>query len=240
MKELKISKIWPILRNRALASYLSQLFKCATSCARKPSCLDFDQFTATGLYPGFHGELDEDSEPSYIGPNSTTTAWGMSYDWSELPDDIHNMTGIDIDQIMLDLEDAALDGHINLDLSYGINGTTYYYVVQNQGQSTEIELAGSGGDVDVDVKETTITLRMAVESTMGIDFDWAEDDVGFDVDMDSQANNAIIIDIEMREYYTTDDYRFAGMDVNVSGGLSYSTGMGLTADIYAGNDHYIR
>ena len=186
---------------------------------------------------GFERELQEESEKLSIGPNATTTAWGMSYDWSELPNDIHNMTGIDIDQIMRDLEDAALDGHINLDLSYGINGTTYYYVVQSQGESTEIDLAGSGGDVEVDVKETTITLRMAVESNMGIAFDWAEADVGFDIDMVSQANNAIIIDIEMREYYTTDDYHFAGMDVDVSGGLSYSTGMGLTADIYAGNDH---
>lgn len=210
---------------------------CNFMRAQTATALILTSLLLLACIPGFHGELDEDSEPSYIGPNSTTTAWGMSYDWSELPDDIHNMTGIDIDQIMLDLEDAALDGHINLDLSYGINGTTYYYVVQNQGQSTEIELAGSGGDVDVDVKETTITLRMAVESTMGIDFDWAEDDVGFDIDMDSQANNAIIIDIEMREYFTTDDYHFAGMDVNVSGGLSYSTGMGLTADIFAGNDH---
>ena len=185
---------------------------------------------------GLGRELQEEPERSNIGPNTTTTAWGVSYDWSELPNDINNMTGIDIHQILLDLEDAAEDGHINLDLSYGINGYTYYYVVQSQGESTEIDLAGSGGDVDVDAIDTTITLRMAVESTMGIDFDWSEDDVGFDVDMDSQGNNAIIIDIEMTEYYT-DDFHFAGMDVNVTGGISYGTSMAMYADIYAGNDH---
>ena len=118
---------------------------------------------------GLGKELQEEPERSNIGPNTTTTAWGMSYDWSELQNDINNMTGIDIHQILLDLEDAAEDGHINLDLSYGINGYTYYYVVQSQGESTEIDLAGSGGDVDVDAIDTTITLRMAVESTMGID-----------------------------------------------------------------------
>jgi hypothetical protein len=180
--------------------------------------------------------LEEQTETSYIGPNTTTTAWGVSYDWSELPGDIKDMTGIDIEQILLDLEDAALDGHINLDLEYGINGTTYYYVVQSRGESKEIDLAGSGGSVDVDAIDTTITLRMAVESTMGIDFDWSEDDVGFDFDLDSYGNNAIIIDIQITEYYT-DDFHFAGMDLNVSGGLSYGSSASLDADIFAGTDH---
>ena len=180
--------------------------------------------------------LEELTETSYIGPNTTTTAWGVSYDWSELPGDIEDMTGIDIQQLLLDLEDAALDGHIDLDLSYGINGSTYYYVVQSPGESTEIDLAGSGGDVDVDAIDTTITLRMAVESTMGADFDWSEDDVGFDFDLDSHGNNAIIIDIQMTEYFD-DDFHFAGMDLSVTGGMSYGSSMSLDADIYAGNDH---
>ena len=78
-------------------------------------------------------ELNDEVERAHIGPNTTTTAWGVSYDWSELPSDIKDLTGIDIEQILLDLEEAALDGHINLDLDYGINGSTYYYVVQSQG-----------------------------------------------------------------------------------------------------------
>ena len=180
--------------------------------------------------------LDEQTEASYIGPNTTTTAWGVSYDWSELPNDIKDMTGIDIEQILLDLEDAALDGHINLDLEHGISGSTYYYVVQSRGESTEIDLAGSGGDEDVDVIDTTITLRMAVESTGGTDFDWSEDDVGFDFNIDSIGNNAIIIDIQMTEYYT-DDFHLAGMDLNVAGGMSYDSSMSMNADIFAGNDH---
>jgi len=181
-------------------------------------------------------ELNDEVEKSHIGPNTTTTAWGVSYDWSELPNDIKDMTGVDIEQILLDLEDAALDGHINLDLDYGVNGSTYYYVVQSLGESTEIDLAGSGGSEDVDAIDTTITLRMAVESTAGVDFDWSEGDVGFDVDIDSHGNNAIIIDIHMTEYYT-DDFHLAGMDLNLSGGISYSSAMGVDADIFAGNDH---
>ena len=181
-------------------------------------------------------ELNDEVERAHIGPNTTTTAWGVSYDWSELPSDIKDLTGIDIEQILLDLEEAALDGHINLDLDYGINGSTYYYVVQSQGESTEIDLAGEGGDEDVDAIDTTITLRMAVESTAGMDFDWTEDDVGFDFDIDSMGNNAIIIDIHMTEYYT-DDFHLAGMDLSLSGGMSYSSSMSMDADIHAGNDH---
>ena len=113
---------------------------CKYMRAQTTTALILTSLLLLACIPGFQEKLDEDSEQLYIGPNSTTTAWGMSYDWSELPSDIHNMTGIDIDQIMLDLEDAALDGHINLDLSYGINGTTYYYVVQSQGGPLKLTL----------------------------------------------------------------------------------------------------
>ena len=33
-------------------------------------------------------ELNDEVERAHIGPNTTTTAWGVSYDWSELPSDI--------------------------------------------------------------------------------------------------------------------------------------------------------
>ena len=84
--------------------------------------------------PGFLGELDEDSEESYIGPNSTTTAWGMSYDWSELPNDIHNMTGIDIDQIMLDYpgpDDDSIRGQWAALEEMAAQGTTKTLAVSN-------------------------------------------------------------------------------------------------------------
>jgi hypothetical protein len=178
--------------------------------------------------------LNEASESSYAGPTSTTTSWGVSYDWSELPADIKDMTGLDIDQLLVDIEDAALDGNINLDLEYGIEGYTHYYVTQGPGQSTEIELS-NGDDIDVDTIDTTITLRMLVQTTQGMDFDWSDDDVGFDVDLDTNGNNVFVVDVLMSEYYT-DDLHFAGMDLSVTGSISLNSGATLDADFYAGND----
>ena len=179
-------------------------------------------------------QLNEAPEPSNAGPTSTTTSWGVSYDWSELPADIKDMTGLDIDQLLVDIEDAALDGNINLDLEYGIEGYTHYYVTQGPGQSTEIELS-NGDDIDVDTIDTTITLRMLVQTTQGMDFDWSDDDVGFDVDLDTNGNNVFVVDVLMSEYYT-DDLHFAGMDLSVTGSISLNSGATLDADFYAGND----
>ena len=179
-------------------------------------------------------QLNEAPESSNAGPTSTTTSWGVSYDWSELPADIKDMTGLDIDQLLLDIEDAALDGNINLDLEYGIQGYTHYYVTQGPGQSTEIELS-NGDDVDVDTIDTTITLRMLVQTTQGMDFDWSDGDVGFDVDFDTNGNNVFIMDVLMSEYYT-DDLHFAGMDLSVTGSISLDSAATLDADFYAGND----
>jgi len=183
---------------------------------------------------GYEMNLNETPEASHVGPTETTTAWGVSYDWSELPADIKDLTGLDIDQIITDLEDAADDGNINLDIDYGISGFTHYYVVQGPGQSTTIDLA-DGDDVDVDTIMTTITLRSTVDSSMGVDFDWADDDTGFDVDLDTLGDVSIAIDIDMKEYYT-DDFEFAGMDMDVVGGLSINADYILDARIYAGND----
>ena len=179
-------------------------------------------------------QLNEAPEPSNAGPTSTTTSWGVSYDWSELPADIKDMTGLDIDQLLVDIEDAALDGNINLDLEYGIEGYTHYYVTQGPGQSTEIELS-NGDDIDVDTIDTTITLRMLVQTTQGMDFDWSDDDVGFDVDLDTNGNNVFVVDVLMSEYYTN-DLHFAGMDLSVTGSISLNSGATLDADFYAGND----
>jgi hypothetical protein len=180
-------------------------------------------------------DLNENVEADYVGPTSTTTAWGVSYDWSELPGDIKDLTGFDIDQILNDLEEAALDGNINLDLTYGINGFTHYYVVQGPGPSTQIELADGGETIDVDTVVTVITLRMSMESSMGADFDWEDDGVGFDVDFDTMGTTGVVVDIEMTEYYTS-DFHFAGMDLKVSGGISMGSTAVLDADIFAGTD----
>ena len=54
---------------------------------------------------GFERELQEEPDNLNIGPNATSTAWGVSYDWSELPNDINSMTGINI--CLLYTSDAA-------------------------------------------------------------------------------------------------------------------------------------
>ena len=121
----------------------------------------------TGL-PGTEKELSEEEKVMKIGPSTTTTSWGVSYDWSDLPDDINDLTNVDINQIMDDIEDAAMDeAGIDLELGYNIEGFTHYYVTQAPGSSVEIELA-DGDDEDVYSVDTTITVRMSMTSTSTI------------------------------------------------------------------------
>ena len=220
--------------NNTLDTLIEENLTCVCMRARAMMPLIMTCLLLMACISGTGKNLNEAPESSYVGPTSTTTSWGVSYDWSELPADIKDMTGLDIDQLLLDIEEAALDGNINLDLEYGIEGYTHYFVSQGPGQSTEIELA-NGDDVDVDTIDTTITLRMLVQTTQGMDLDWSDDDVGFDIDLDTDGNNVFIMDVMMSEYYT-DDFHFAGMDLDVTGSLSLNSGATLNAEFYAGND----
>ncbi|MEE3083061.1 MAG: hypothetical protein VX320_03095 [Candidatus Thermoplasmatota archaeon] len=190
----------------------------------------------TGL-PGTEKELSEEEKVMKIGPSTTTTSWGVSYDWSDLPDDIKDMTNVDIQQIMDDIEDAAIDeAGIDLELGYDIEGFTHYYVTQAPGSSLEIELA-DGDDEDVYSVDTTITVRMSMTSTSTMTAMWDDNsDPAFDIDFTSEGSTGFILNIVMKEYYTEDDDYFAGMDLMIDGGLSFGSSMTMDATFTGGGD----
>ncbi len=190
----------------------------------------------TGL-PGTGEKLSEEDNVRKIGPSTTTTSWGVSYDWSDLPADIKDLTNVDIEQIMDDIEDAALDeAGMILNLDYNIEGFTHYYVHQEPGSSSEIEMA-NGDDEDVYSVDTTITVRMSMTSTSTMEAMWDDNsDPSFDIEFESVGNTGFILNIMMSEYYTEDDDYFAGMDLTIDGGLSFGSSFTTDATISGGGD----
>ncbi|HIF05149.1 MAG TPA: hypothetical protein EYQ80_07165 [Candidatus Poseidoniales archaeon] len=187
----------------------------------------------TGV-PSPEPSLAAEDETAYAGLTTETTSWGISYDWEDLPPDVHDMTGIDIDEMITEIERAANQGGIDLDLTYGVEGITHYYVTQAPGTSSEIRLDG-GERVNVYSVVTTINLRTGIAADVGVDAAWADGDVGFDLVLDEAARFGIIFDIEATEYYTSNG-DFAGMDMKASGSVSFESTMTLDGVVNGGRD----
>jgi hypothetical protein len=187
----------------------------------------------TGV-PSPEPSLAAEDETAYTGLTTETTSWGISYDWGDLPADVHDMTGIDIDEIIIEIERAANQGGIDLDLAYGVEGTTHYYVTQAPGPSDDLRLNG-GQRVEVSSVVTTINLRTGIAADVRVDAAWADGDVGFDLVLDEAARFGIIFDIEATEYYTSNG-DFAGMDMKASGSVSFASTMTLNGVVNGGRD----
>ena len=184
--------------------------------------------------PSPEPSLTTEDEPAYAGLTTETTSWGISYDWEDLPADVNDMTGVDIDEMIIEIERAANQGGIDLDLTYGVEGITHYYVTQAPGTSSEVRLGG-GERVNVDSVVTTITLRTGIAADVGVDAAWADGDVGFNLVLDEAARFGIIFDIEATEYYTSNG-GFAGMDMKASGSVSFESTMALNGVVNGGRD----
>ena len=86
--------------NSTLDTLIEESHTCACMRARAMMPLIITCLLLIACISGTGKQLNEAPEPSNAGPTSTTTSWGVSYDWSELPADIKDMTGLDIDQLL--------------------------------------------------------------------------------------------------------------------------------------------
>ena len=69
---------------------------------------------------------DETTDP--LTPVPDSTIWGVSYDWENFEDDMLKLTGVDVNEINRDLEEAASYAGFDLEYDQVISGTTQFFV----------------------------------------------------------------------------------------------------------------
>ncbi len=174
-----------------------------------------------------------DAEEANYANSGPKNSWGMSYEWKDLPSDIDRMTGVNIDEIIEELESAAKKGNMNLDIGYGLGGSAHYFVQQYPDGETSVRLA-SGKSIDVDKRDTDITIRIGLETNMKLKADWSDGDVGFNFDARDSSKAGFWLDIKTTEYFAKGD--LVGADMTAEGVFEIDARSTLDGRIYADGD----
>ena len=81
--------------NNTLDTLIEENLTCVCMRARAMMPLIMTCLLLMACISGTGKNLNEAPESSYVGPTSTTTSWGVSYDWAHFEGDFENMTDVD-------------------------------------------------------------------------------------------------------------------------------------------------
>ena len=158
---------------------------------------------------------------------SNQIEYGMEYDWSNLDQDLVDMTGLDINGIIKDVMDSATEAGFNLAIGQATTGSTNFYVTYSEDKTTQPMKTNQGVAVDVWSRTTDVTFRHAVMFDAAILADWSESSFGsqetsFDVNLATDNSQVLIFDINYIEYFS-EDSDLVGADMTFSMNLEFDT-----------------
>tara|TARA_B110000444_G_scaffold188927_1_gene178329 strand:- start:1339 stop:4131 length:2793 start_codon:yes stop_codon:yes gene_type:complete len=160
--------------------------------------------------------------------------YGVEYDWSSLDDDFSNLSGMDIEELLIEIMADADAAGFNLDVGQLTTGSSNVYVHQTEDITMQTIQDGNGDDIEVWSRTSDVVLRHGILFDGVLLTDWDEaasfggDNNSFDIDVISQFENVLTVDILYTEYLT-DDYNLVGADMDLD--LTVSADMSLDVDI---------
>jgi len=160
--------------------------------------------------------------------------YGVEYDWSSLDDDFSNLSGMDIEELLIEIMADADAAGFNLDVGQLTTGSSNVYVHQTEDITMQTIQDGNGDDIEVWSRTSDVVLRHGILFDGVLLTDWDEaasfggDANSFDIDVISQFENVLTVDILYTEYLT-DDYNLVGADMDLD--LTVSADMSLDVDI---------
>ena len=166
------------------------------------------------------------------------TAWGVEYEWTNLDDDIEVMTTVSLEDIILDVSEAANFAGFDLTYVQANSGGTGIFIEQWEGGTTT--LVDADGDTHtVHERYTQLTVRHAILMDQAAVTSWADASTATGESIDATAftdtEQMLVADILYTEYVTT-DLEFVGADVTMSGELSMAAIAGLELLVEAGGE----
>lgn len=160
--------------------------------------------------------------------------YGVEYDWSSLDDDFSNLSGLNIDELLIEIMADADAAGFNLDVGQLTTGSSNVYVHQTEDITMQTIQDGNGDDVEVWSRTSDVVLRHGIIFNGVLLTDWNEpasfggEANSFDIDVISQFQNVLTVDMLYTEYLT-DDYNLVGADMALD--MTVSADMSLDVDI---------
>ena len=121
---------------------------------------------------------------------STTNAFGVEYEWSNLDDDVLTLTGLSMESILADVMDSADDAGMDLLLAQANTGSSSLIVSQSLGEATTMD------GVDVTPRITTVAVAHGMVMDAAFDYLWddamAEIDMAGSISWENMLNMAVV------------------------------------------------
>ena len=161
--------------------------------------------------------------------------WGVSYDWAHFENDVLNVTGVDINEVNRDLEEAAKYAGFHMDYDQILSGTSEFFVESwdEAGNFTIDDINGTSHAVTKRITE--LTIRHGNLADAGMLANWSDGDESIDTWMTSEQQTVAIIDATYVEYIDQDLLVY-GADLQVGGQFAMSTAFEFGIDVRAAGE----
>lgn len=156
-------------------------------------------------------------------------AYGVSYDWQMLDDDIEALTGIPLKDVLLDFSKSADDAGFELVLAEATTGTSSIIVEQYEDGTATWD--DNGTSIDLTKRVTDVTLRHGIMVDTAFITDISDSYGGIDLVLSSDSENLLNIDAQLIEYVDA-NLMVHGLDMTASLNFEVSTIMELKGEIY--------
>lgn len=157
------------------------------------------------------------------------TAWGLTYDWTYLDDDVEAMTGISFVDILTDVMGAADDADLELLIGQATTGETN--VIFEQWTGADV----TEGGVTLTPQVTQMTISHGTLNDVGVVTSWEEDDVSFDIALSVDTEEYLSLNVEYTEFLNSDG-ELVSMEIDLSFASSSSIIIDLEGEVSGGGE----
>jgi len=178
-----------------------------------------------------NAQTSTDTETNAQGQDESSI-WGITYDWSHFEGDAFNMTGIDVNELNLDLKEAASYAGFDLDYDQVLSGTTQVFVESWEDAGPFTVTTDDGDSHQVGKRITELTIRHGSLADTGMATNWSDGDEKIDAWISAYQDYLLVMNANYVEYVDENMFVYGGeilLDTQFTVSLGFEAELGVTA-----------
>ena len=181
--------------------------------------------------PATNAQVSTDSETN-AQEQGDSSIWGVTYDWSHFEGDAFNMTGFDVNEINVDLREAASYAGFDLDYDQVLSGTTQVFVESWDDAGPFTVTTDNGDSHQVGKRITEMTIRHGSLADTGMATNWTDGEEKIDAWISAYQNYLMVMNANYVEYVDENMLVYGGeilLDAEFSVSMGFEAEMGVSA-----------